>query len=108
MTNQELQTIFQAAEVETQNIFDVYEFLAGYAEAYQEMPISKIKPTIYDAYELYCSHKNKGMAILNAILNADYSDLINQFSLDKLFNQIPEQYQEVIMQLLEETNLNNN
>lgn len=107
MTNQELQTIFQAAEVETQNIFDVYEFLIGYAEAYQEMPIAKIKPTIYDAYELYCSHKNKGMAVLNAILKADYSDLINQFSLDKLFNQIPEQYQEAIMQLLEEYNLNN-
>ena len=107
MTNQELQTIFQAAEAETQNIFDVYEFLMDHAEAYQEMPIAKIKPTIYDAYELYCSHKNKGMAILNAILKADYSDLINQFSLDKLFGQIPEQYQETILQLLEEYNLNN-
>lgn len=107
MTNLQLQTIFQSAEADSETIFDTYEFLADYAEDYLEMPIAKIKPTIYDAYELYCSHKNKGMAVLNAILKADYSDLINQFSLDKLFNQIPEQYQEAIMQLLEEYNLNN-
>lgn len=107
MTNNELQIIFQTAEAESETIFDTYEFLIDYEEKYKDMPIAKIKPTIYDAYELYCSHKNKGMAILNAILKADYSDLINQFSLDKLFNQIPEQYQEAIMQLLEEYNLNN-
>lgn len=107
MTNKELQTIFQSAEAESETIFDTYEFLADYEEEYLKMPMSKIKETIYDAYELYCSHKNKGMAILNAILKADYSDLINQFSLDKLFNQIPEQYQGTIIQLLEEYNLNN-
>lgn len=107
MTNKQLHTIFQAAEAESETIFDTYEFLMEYEEDYKEMPIAKVKPSIYDAYELYCSHKDKGMAILNAILKADYSEIIDQFNLDKLFNQIPEEYRSVITQLLEEYDINN-
>lgn len=107
MTNNQLHTIFQTAESGADNIFDVYDFLNDYAEEYQEMPIAKVKPTIYDAYELYCSHKNKGLEILNAILKADYSAIIDQFDLEKLFNNIPEQYQGVIAQLLEEYDIHN-
>lgn len=102
MTNLQLQTIFQTAEAESETIFDTYEFLADYAEGYLEMPIAKIKPTIYDAYELYCSHKNKVSDIIEAIIKADYSNLIKQFNFDDLINQIPEEYRPFLAQLIEE------
>lgn len=106
MTNKELVTIFELAETNSDNIFDIYDALAVHAEAYAKLQIASVKPTIYDAYELYCNHKNKGMEILNAVLNADFSSIIDQFNLDKLFDQIPEQYHGVIAQLLEEANQN--
>lgn len=102
MTNQELQAIFQAAENEAETIFDVYEFLSGYEGKYLEMPFAKIKPTIYEAYELYYSHKNKVGDIIQAIITADYSNLIKQFNYDDLINQIPEEYRAVFTQLIEE------
>lgn len=102
MTNQELQTIFQTAEAEAQNIFDVYEFLTDYEERYKEMPIAKVRHTIYDAYELYCSHKNKVSDIISAIINADYSNLINHFNFNDLINQIPEEFRPLLSQLIEE------
>lgn len=109
MTNSELKQIFEAVEIEAENIFDIYDALADFEESYREMNIAKIKPSIYDAYELYVTHKNKDKwkHILNAILKADYSELIAHFSLDKLFDQIPEEYKDTILQLLEEYNLEN-
>jgi len=103
MTNLQLQTIFQSAEADSETIFDTYEFLADYAEEYLEMPMAKIKPTIYDAYELYCSHKNKVSDIIAAIINADYSNLINQFNFNDLINQIPEEFRPLLSQLIEES-----
>lgn len=105
MTNNELQQIFQTAETNAESIFDIYDFLVDYEEEYKEMKISKIKPTIYDAYELYCSHKNKGLEVVQAILEGDYGKIISQFDLSKLFGQIPQEYQSFILQLLEEVAL---
>jgi hypothetical protein len=102
MTTKELYNIMLAAETASDNIFDTYLFLADYAEEYLESVFSKIKPTIYDAYELYCSHKNKGLEILDAVINGDYTKILEQFDLNRLFSQIPEQYQGIILQLLEE------
>ena len=104
MTNAELITIFELAEASSDNIFDVYEALEAHADAYNEMPIARIKPSIYDAYELYCGHKNKGMEILNAILNADFTSIVEQFDLGKLFDQIPEEYKGIFEQLIAESN----
>jgi hypothetical protein len=102
MTNNELQQIFQTAETDSENIFDIYDFLADYEEKYKEMKISKIKPTIYDAYELYCNHKNKVSDIITAIINADYSNLVNHFNFNDLINQIPEEFRPLLSQLIEE------
>lgn len=106
MTNKDLITIFELAEASSDNIFDVYEALEEHADAYNEMSIANIILTIYDAYELYCSHKNKGKDILNAIVNADFSSIIEQFDLGKLFDQIPEEYQSLMKQLIQENSLN--
>lgn len=102
MTNQQLELIFKTAEDESETVFDVYEFLENYADKYQEMPIAKIKPTIYDAYELYCSHKNKVGDIITAIINADYSNLVSHFNFNDLINQIPEEFRPLLSQLIEE------
>ena len=106
MTNKELEAIFIVAEQNSENIFDVYDELSNYEDQYKEMNLAKIKPTIYDAYELYCEHKNKFMEMFDKVLTADYSAIIEQFDLKKLFNQIPEQYQGVIKQLIEEAGIN--
>lgn len=103
MTNKDLITIFELAEASSDNIFDVYEALEEHAEAYNEMSIAKIVLTIYDAYELYCSHKNKANDILNAIINADFGSIIEQFDLGKLFDQIPEEYKGLFEQLIAES-----
>ena len=103
MTNKELTTIFELAEASSDNIFDIYEALEEHAEAYNEMSIAKIILTIYDAYELYCNHKNKVGDILNAIVNADFSSIAEQFDLGKLFNQIPEEYKGLFEQLIAES-----
>jgi hypothetical protein len=102
MTNNELQAIFIAAEEASENIFDIYEFLTKYEEQYKQSNFSKIKPSIYDAYELYYSHKNKAEEIISSILNADYTKLIEQFSLESLVNQIPEEFRPFLSQLIEE------
>lgn len=104
MTNAELITIFELAEASSDNIFDIYEALEVHAETYNEMAIARIKPSIYDAYELYCGHKNKGMEILNAILNADFTSIVEHFDLSKLFDQIPEEYKGMFEQLIAESN----
>ena len=106
MTNKELEAIFIVAEQNSENIFDVYDELSNYEDQYKEMNLAKIKPTIYDAYELYCGHKNKFMEMSDKVLTADYNAIIEQFDLKKLFDQIPEQYQGVVKQLIEEAGIN--
>ena len=103
MTNKELITIFELAEASSDNIFDVYEALEVHADAYNEMSIANIVLTIYDAYELYCNHKNKANDVLNAIVNADFSSIVEQFDLGKLFDQIPEEYKGLFEQLIAES-----
>lgn len=105
MTNNELKQIFEIAEAEAENIFDIYDFLINYEEEYKEMKIARVKPTIYDAYELYQKSKSPFEGILNMLLTADYSGIIEQFDLEKLFNQIPDQYKELITQTLDELDL---
>lgn len=103
--NKELQQLFITAETGAETIFDVYEFLAEYEEEYNSLPIAAIKPTIYDAYEVYCNSKSDVEKIVDKILDADYSKIIEQFDLEKLFNQIPDEYKGVIGQLLEEAGM---
>lgn len=105
MTNKELEAIFIIAEQNSENIFDIYEELSKYKEQYKKMKIAKIKPTIYDAYELYCNHKNKLMDMFEKVLTADYSNIIEQFDLKKLIDQIPEEYRGVLEQLVEEAGI---
>jgi hypothetical protein len=103
MTNKELTTIFDLAELNAENIFDTYDFLKDYEESYKEMQIANIKPTIYDAYELYCSHKNNVVEAVKYILDeADFSSIIDAFSLTNLFESIPEEYRSIFKQLIEE------
>lgn len=102
MTNNELKQIFEIAEAEADNIFDIYDFLINYEEEYKNTRMAKIKPTIYDAYELYQKSKSPFEGILDMILTADYSKITEQFDLEKLFNQIPDQYKELILQTLDE------
>lgn len=103
--NKELQELFISAETGAETIFDIYEFLADYEEEYNKLPIAKIKNSIYDAYELYSNSKTDMEKIVDRILNADYSKLIEQFNIEKLFNQIPEEYRGIITQLLEEAGI---
>ena len=105
MTNKELEAIFIIAEQNSENIFDIYEELSKYKEQYKKMKIEKIKPTIYDAYELYCNHKNKLIDMFEKVLTADYSNIIEQFDLKKLIDQIPEEYRGVLEQLVEEAGI---
>lgn len=104
MTNNELQQIFQTAETKAENIFDIYEFLADYEEEYKKMKISKIKSTIYDAYELYCSHKNKWQDILDTILSTDYSSIVQQFNFKDIIEQLPEELKPLLSILADEFN----
>lgn len=106
--NKQLQELFITAETGSETIFDIYDFLADYEEDYASsgLSIAKTKSTIYDAYELYCSHKNDAERVVDKILNADFSKIVEQFDLEKLFNQIPDEYKGVIAQLLEEMGIN--
>lgn len=106
--NKELQELFVTAESGAETIFDVYDFLTDYEEDYVSsgLVVAKVKPTIYDAYELYRNTKSNAEKAVDKILNADFSKIIEQFDLEKLFNQIPEEYRGVIAQLLEEMGLN--
>lgn len=102
MTNNELQQIFQTAETNAKNIFDIYEFISNYSDEYLKMPIAKIKPSIYDAYELYCSHKNKWQDILDTILKTDYSSIVEQFNFKDIIEQLPEELKPLFSILVDE------
>lgn len=102
MTNNELQQIFQTAENNAENIFDIYEFLSNYSDEYLKMPIAKIKPSIYDAYELYYNHKNKWQGILDTILNTDYSSIVEQFNFKDIIEQLPEEFKPLLSILVDE------
>lgn len=102
MTNEELKQIFETIEAEAENIFDIYDALTKFEEAYQEMSIAKIKPTIYDAYDTYCKHQPVWEKVLNKILTADYANIVEQFDLSKLVEQIPEQYKSLLGDLIDE------
>lgn len=103
MTNKELITIFEKAEMGSENIFDIYDYLSLYEKDYQEFSLIKICPTIYDAYELYSKHQNKMIDAIKYFLNeADFSSIVNLFDFTDLLNQIPEEYSGVIKQLMEE------
>lgn len=102
MTNKELVAIFEHAEKGNENIFDIYDELSLYAEEYNEMDIANIKYTIYDAYELYCAHKDNTTKILDAIFNGDYTKIVEAFDLKKLFEQIPAEYMGMFEQLIEQ------
>lgn len=104
MTNNELVTIMTTAQISSENIFDIYEKLSDYQEEYSKMPIAKIKPTIYDAYELYVKSTPAWEKIINTILNADYTKIIEQFDLNKMIEQIPEEYRSFFGDLISEQN----
>jgi U3 small nucleolar RNA-associated protein 14 len=104
MTNSELISVFVMAEEDSENIFDIYEKISEYEELYKNTTISKIKPTIYDAYELYCSHKNNIVEAVKYILDeVDFSEIANAFNFADLLDQIPEEFTGVIKQLINET-----
>lgn len=102
MTNNELQQIFQTAETNAKNIFDIYEFISNYSDEYLKMPIAKIKPSIYDAYECYYSHKNKWQDILDTILKTDYSSIVEQFNFKDIVEQLPEELKPLFSILVDE------
>lgn len=102
MTNKELVKLFQHIEEDNNfNIFDIYESLSYYIEEYNEMEISNIKHTIYDAYELYHAHKDNTTKLIDAILNGDYTKVVEAFDLSKMIEKIPPQYLGFFQQLLE-------
>lgn len=104
MTNSELITVFKMLREDYENIFDIYEELEKYEELYKEMKISKIKPTIYDAYELYCNNENKVVEAIKYILyNVDFSVIADAFNIGDLIDQIPVEYRDVFGQLIKDT-----
>ena len=104
MTNKELITIFKLAESESENIFDIYDYLSNYEDKYQELKIASIKSTIYEAYETYYNHKNKIIEAVKYILNeVDFSSIVEAFDFTELLEQIPEEYMGVFKQLIEDT-----
>lgn len=104
MTNKELITIFESTELLEDNIFDIYESLMDYEEEYQQLEISKIIPSIYDAYEIYCKHKNHIQETINYIMNEiDFSGIVEMFNLNNLLDQIPEEYKGVFGKMIQDT-----
>lgn len=103
MTNNQLIAIFTMIEENAENIFDIYEALKEYEVEYKEMSISKIKPTIYDAYKLYCDNKNNIVEAVKYILEeVDFSEIAKEFNFKHLLAMLPEEYMSVIGQLIEE------
>lgn len=102
MNNEQLYSIFTNLQKAHDNIFDVYIELTDYAEAYSTMEIASIIPNIYEAYEVFCKHQDKTERIIQAISSADWSKLVDAFDITKLFDQIPEEYRDTFLTLLEE------
>lgn len=106
--NQQLADLFRKIENTNSNIFDIYEALNECAKLYKTLSISKVPgcETIFKAYELYCAHKDTVTAIFDRIANGDFSGLAAQFDVQKLINEIPEEYKNILTSILEEVSAN--
>lgn len=100
MTNLELEIEFQDIEENSLTIFDVYEKLALLEKDYKAMPISKIIKTVYEAYELYHSHKDIADKLVKTIASMDFSNIIESFDLTKIVDQIPTEYKKILAELI--------
>lgn len=102
MTNEELVSLINTVQIKHENIFDIYLELSEHQEEYLKMPIAKIKPTIYEAYELYMQSTPTWEKVINKILQADYAQIIEQFDISKILESIPEEYRAFFGDLLSE------
>lgn len=100
--NLDLDILFTQLTIEYDNIFDIYEELDKYKNAYKDLSIAKIVPDIYKAYELHYSHQDITAKIFNAISHADWSPILESLNIENLFEQIPEEYKESVVQLIKE------
>lgn len=100
MTNNELISIINTIQINNDNIFDIYLELSKYQSEYIEMDIAKIIPTIYEAYKIYSDSTPAWEKIINKILHADYTQIIEQFDISKMLEKIPEEYRELFGDLL--------
>lgn len=106
--NQQLADLFRQIENSNTNIFDIYEALNTSAKLYKKLSISQVPgcETIFKAYELYCAHKDTVTAIFDRIANGDFTGLTEQFNVQKLFDQIPEEYKNILTQMFSEVSAN--
>ena len=58
--------------------------------------------TIFKAYELYRTHQNTVEKIFDKLANGDFTKLTEQFDIQKLFKQIPDEYKNILGLLLED------
>lgn len=100
MNNLELEARFQEIENNSLTIFDVYEELAVLEKDYKLMPIAKIIKNVFEAYEIYCKHKDTLQKLINALSNMDFSNVVEAFDLSKLTEQIPQDYQKILAQVI--------
>lgn len=100
--NQQLADLFRQVEQTNSNIFDIYEALNECAKLYKKLSISKVPgcETIFKAYELYRTHQNTVEKIFDKLANGDFTKLAEQFDIQKLFEQIPEEYKSILGLLL--------
>lgn len=99
MTNLELEMRFKEIEDSSLTIFDIYEELATLQKEYNDMPISKIIRSVYEAYETYHKHKDIVEKLTTAISYMDFSNIVDSFDLTKLTDQIPQDYQKILAQI---------
>ena len=101
--NQELTDLFHKIEQTNANIFDIYEALNSCAKLYKKLSISKVPgcETIFKAYELYRSHQDTVTVIFDKLANGDFSGLVEQFDINKLLDQIPEEYKNILALLMD-------
>lgn len=100
--NQQLADLFRQIENSNTNIFDIYEALNDCAKLYKKLSISKVPgcETIFKAYELYRSHQDTVTMIFDRLANGDFGGLIEQFNTQKLLDEIPEEYKNILAVLL--------
>lgn len=100
--NQQLADLFRQIENSNTNIFDIYEALNDCAKLYKKLSISKVPgcETIFKAYELYRSHQDTVTMIFDRLATGDFSGLMEQFNTQKLLDEIPEEYKNILAVLL--------